>query len=162
MPERYLYDQWHALRPRDQVTMFVARTEGVATSALWVTRHEGVMTCRLVGWDASLPGHPNANEVLHWYAMLHGRDRGDHTFDFGGIDRDLGEALARGEAPDLDRYASTARFKLAFGGRAMLLPPTRFRVTVPLIGRVSEPLVHRALASERVDSLARRLRGGAA
>jgi lipid II:glycine glycyltransferase (peptidoglycan interpeptide bridge formation enzyme) len=131
----------------------------VCRSALWLTRFNGVTTYRFPGWDPDTPGHPNANERLHWEAIQSTRERGGHTYDFGGIPHDVAVHLLNGGDRDAADIDGPLRFKLGFGGSPVVFPGPRMLVTVPGITRAATPMVRRLLTSRRGHAALLKLRG---
>jgi peptidoglycan pentaglycine glycine transferase (the first glycine) len=152
--------QYEALAPTDRCVTFIARHGGMPVAGLWLTRFAGTITWKLSGWDATGAAPPNANEAVHWAVMRWARERGDRTYDLGGIDRQDAQTICSGGAlPEGPRHAR-GFFKLAFGGTPVLLPCARFILTHRFVDLTLGGAAQRALAMPAVMQLVKRMRNG--
>jgi hypothetical protein len=139
----------------------MARQHGVPVAGVWLTVFAGTATFKLAGWDADAGAPRNVNELLHWESMRVLRSRGARTYDLGGFDRGVADALAAGaEVPDGFRR-TPGYFKLGFGGERVRLPVARWAALgagAPIIA----PAARRVLAGRRIVPLLTRLRSGRA
>lgn len=155
-----LQAQYEALAPAGRCVTFIARHGGVPVAGLWLTRFAGTVTWKLSGWNASDAAPPNANEAVHWAMIRWARERGDRTYDLGGIDRRDAETICGGGVlPEGPRHAR-GFFKLAFGGTPVLLPCARFILTHRLVDLALGGAARRALVLPAAMRLVRRMRNG--
>jgi len=103
------------------------------------------------GWDETR-SEAHANTVLMADAMRHAQQQGCRWFDFVAMDRDLAEAVRRGD--ELPEGLTRRRdfFNLGFGGEPWLLPAPMIRLAGPVTG-----LGYGALTAGLWVSAARRL-----
>ena len=154
----YLKAQWQALAPSGHVTILLARYQGEAMAALWLSHFGDIVTFRLAGWNAAVAGPAHVNEALHWTAIQWARSVGARVYDFGGFDRDSAERVLNGRplAPDFEK--SHNFFKLGFNRLPTLLPKAHFLVANRIVNRVAHWLGPMLLQSPQARMIAQRLR----
>lgn len=121
LPLRFYERLWELYSPGTRVRLFVSEQEGRPVSAIFTLVHGDTLLYKMGGWSGEhSSAHPN--ELSHWHAMLWARDRGLRYYDLEGLSAAAAQAIAAGTAQrgDLD---GLARFKLGFGGEAVILPP---------------------------------------
>jgi lipid II:glycine glycyltransferase (peptidoglycan interpeptide bridge formation enzyme) len=107
-------------------------------------------------WSGRHPKlHPN--ELMHWYGMQWGHERGYHYFDFDGILESVARAkLAGEELPEEGRRGNTA-YKLGMGGDVTVFPRAYDRSFHPLFAWPTRVLAPRV--NPTGTTAIRRLRG---
>jgi lipid II:glycine glycyltransferase (peptidoglycan interpeptide bridge formation enzyme) len=153
----YLAAQWRALSDTHNVTILLARYQGDAVAALWLSMFSGAVTFRLAGWDKEAKAPSHVNEALHWNAIQWARSIGARYYDLGGFDRDCAERLLQGlsASPELQSHNL---FKLGFGGTPVLFSQAYFRLANQPLNWLARSLGTQVWRSRRMRKFAHRLR----
>ncbi len=126
---QYLEKQWEVFGPLDLLGIYVAEFEGIALSAATVVQFGDRAVFKLAGMSEDKNASKlRTSEFLHWGAMLDAKARGARYYDFGGFDREAALALERGEELSEEFRSGASQFKLGFGGAAVVLPESAWRV----------------------------------
>lgn len=112
---------WDILAPAGHVKIFFAELDGDPISALLAVAFGDTVVYKRGGWSGKY-GSYHPNEVLHWQVMNWAKNSGYSYYDFDGIDLSAARALLDGAVLSSENPASVTRFKLGFGGRAVILP----------------------------------------
>ena len=72
--------------------------------------------------DNGLHRSLNAPSLLHWKAMLYGKEHGCTWYDFGGIEMHIARAIMDDEPLSDTKAGRAASFKRSFGGQVVLRP----------------------------------------
>jgi lipid II:glycine glycyltransferase (peptidoglycan interpeptide bridge formation enzyme) len=156
----YLRAQWNALAASGAVRLMLAMHNGRPVAAKWLTRFGGVVTSRLAGWDAAASGKLHVNVALHWAAMQRARAAGATSYDFGGLERSLAEAVLAGATLPEDVHRTPQFFKLQFGAAPILHPQARFVILNPAVHFLFGRVVALLLRSRVAARAAKRFRNG--
>lgn len=151
----YLTEMWQRLAPLGRVSTFLADVEGETVAGILVTALGDTATYKRGAWDGR-HGNAHPNEVLHWEAMRWARDSGFAWYDFDGIEREVAETLMAGDDPG--ELETVTRFKLGFGGDAVLLPRSVTMVPSRLLRIGYRYALPRLLRIRRFKILLRNLR----
>jgi lipid II:glycine glycyltransferase (peptidoglycan interpeptide bridge formation enzyme) len=150
--------QWRHLCSAGHVAMMIARFEGTPIAGGWMSSFGGIVTTKLAGWDTR-PYQPKyVNDALNWESFQWARSVGADTFDLGGFDRRLAESILAGQPRPPDFMTSPSSNKASLGGDIVLLPTTRFKVLMPLVGRPAGVLANRMLTHDRMADIVARFR----
>jgi peptidoglycan pentaglycine glycine transferase (the first glycine) len=142
--ERPLYGMWDVLAPDEHICLFFAEYEGNVVAARVNIAFGDVMLAKYLV-DDGCHRKLNAPSLLHWKAMLWGKEHGYAWYDFAGIKPYIAKAIMEGVSIPDDSAGRRARFKSSFGGELYLRPsaydlsfvwPRRFTVQfIPLMLR---------------------------
>lgn len=155
MSEDYLTELWERFAPSDRVSIFLASVEGETVAGILITVSGDTAIYKRGAWNGR-HGNSHPNEVLHWEAMKWARQRGLHWYDFDGIERNVAETLVTGK--DVGDLESVTRFKLGFGGDAVLLPLSLTLVPNRLLRAGYRHVLPPLLRIRRVKNLVKELR----
>ncbi|MBX3748156.1 MAG: GNAT family N-acetyltransferase [Verrucomicrobiae bacterium] len=139
---------WEGFHPQGRIHVpFVERRGRKVAGGLCFCFRDRV-TFWKKGWDPE-GGGSTVNFVLTAEVIRWAAERGYRWLDFATLDRDIAQAMARGEEPPEDLTDRRDFFNLSFGGQAHLLPGPMIRLANPVAAlgyrlATSGPLLRRA------------------
>ncbi len=160
LPAAYLRTMYTELAAVGGVALFVAEVHDRPVATELYTICGGTVRSRLTGLDRTGDAAKlSVAGALTWTAMQWAKERGQHWFDFGGLDQDTLQGLLVDGAHDIETWPSAERFKLQFGGAAFRYPPAVELIRSPLL-RHGYDLARRSTRGRRLLAVAARaLRG---
>lgn len=128
----YYSEVWRTLSPPGHVKLFLAEVDGEAVSSLLAIPFGDTVTYWRGAWSGRL-GNVHPNEALQWAAITWAKSHGYRRYDFEGIDKNVAEAIARGEQGPKSRIHPLTSYKLGFGGHVALYPGLYNYMPNPLV-----------------------------
>jgi lipid II:glycine glycyltransferase (peptidoglycan interpeptide bridge formation enzyme) len=117
----YYHSLWTIFSSEARACLLVAEKDSDALAAMMIILFGDVAYPLFVG-DSGSHSELNAQSLLHWKAMLWGKERGCAWYDFGGIDVSIARAIMNGEPIEETRAGRITRFKMSFGSQVILRP----------------------------------------
>lgn len=151
---------WRHLEPSRHIMLFLAEYRGEVLSGLLAIPFGDTVMMKMFGWSGSKKWL-RPNELLVWKAIEWSKEEGFIYFDLDGIHISAALALLSGACLPEPVKSSGTRFKLGFGGSAVLLPATYEYISNRAMRALSRklfpehgnrdlsPMLHRVL-SERI------------
>jgi len=145
-PANYYETMWRVFGESGRSCLLLAELDDRVLASTLLIGFGHTATYKMGGWTGEA-SKVRPNEAIHFAGMRWAKEAGYRFYDFDGIDKQVGLALARGrEMPDAGRRG-VAHFKLGFGGRVALMPTALDISPNPAL----RPAV--ALIAPRVDRL---------
>jgi lipid II:glycine glycyltransferase (peptidoglycan interpeptide bridge formation enzyme) len=121
-PRAYYAQAWRSFASRGCGRLLVAEHLGQPLSAILLVTHGDTCEYLYGGWNRERPDlHPN--EFLQWSGMQWAREQGFRWYDLGNMDSRVARRMLAGERVPTDAAIGQTRYKLGFGGQAILNPP---------------------------------------
>lgn len=130
--EEYFSWMWRVLNHHGYMKLFMAEYQGEVVSAMVAIPFGDTVFYKRGAWSGR-HGKYRPNEVMHWVALQWAKSQGYRYYDFDGIDPDAAQALLQGDPLPNSATETVTRFKVGFGGQAMLVPRTYDYIYNPLL-----------------------------
>ncbi len=131
-PSSYFVNMWDTLSASGNIALFVAEHSGVPVSALLVILFKDRVIAKTLAWSG-YESSRRPNDAVFWAAIEWAKATGYRLFDFGGVDRTVGEAVQAGDGLSEAIVHSPWFFKLKYGGRLVLSPVTYISLLNPVL-----------------------------
>jgi len=118
---KYRQNVWSIFSPSDHSCLLLAEYEGEPLSATMVLAFGDVLFSIIIV-DGGHRRDLNAQSLLHWKAMLWGKEKGCAWYDFGGISKSITSNMVNDEPFPETRAGGLARYKMSFGSQLILRP----------------------------------------
>jgi lipid II:glycine glycyltransferase (peptidoglycan interpeptide bridge formation enzyme) len=142
----FLHELWKTFAPGGHLKLFMAEHDNEVLSTILVF----VMGHWARAWKVGTSGRcPKArpNELMWWEAIKWAKANGCRFFDFVGFDTGNARAILEGRAIPENERCGMSDFKLGFGGRVMLFPPSYCHFGNPMVR-----LLYRSIGASLLDS----------
>lgn len=120
-PADYFESLWSIFASREKACLLVAEYEGEALAARMNVAFGDVVFASFVADSGNLV-ELNAQSLMHWKAMLWGKERGCSWYDLGGIDKEVEGYVINGLPIPETAPGRRAKFKLSFGSQVVVRP----------------------------------------
>lgn len=148
----YYATLWRALSPRGHIELFVAEYWGEPVVAQLVIPFGTVCRHMERVWSGGYVDL-RLSERIEWDVIRWAKSQGYRFTDFEGIEPELAEAILSGKGPiDQPKY-SASMFKLRFGGKVVVDPPSYDYVYNPVLRFAYRCIPVRVLRSDRIRRL---------
>lgn len=119
--QNFRHNVWSIFGPGDHSCLLLAEYQEQTLAAMIVISFGDVVFALFIG-DSGCHKDLNAHSVLHWKAMLWGKERNCAWYDFGGISVATATAIIKNEPIPDTRSGRLDRFKMSFGSQVLLRP----------------------------------------
>jgi lipid II:glycine glycyltransferase (peptidoglycan interpeptide bridge formation enzyme) len=142
----FLRQLWETFAPGGYLKLFLAERDHEVLSSLLVFAMGHWARAWRVGSSGRFSEvHPN--ELVYWEAIKWAKANGCRYFDFAGFDTGNARAILEGRAIPEGERCGMSDFKLGFGGRVMLFPPSYCYFGNPMVR-----LLYRSIGAPLLDS----------
>ncbi|MDX1748403.1 MAG: GNAT family N-acetyltransferase, partial [Halobacteriales archaeon] len=153
----HLEDLYETLGPMCRI--FLAEHDGRPIAGMLAIAFGDTVVYKRGAWSGQ-GGKLRPNEAMHWEAIRWAIGEGYSRYDFDGIELDAAQAALAGEKLPRSAVNSVSRFKLGFGGDAVLLPEASVHVPNRLLRFGHDHVYSRISGLGPVKRLVKRMRVG--
>jgi lipid II:glycine glycyltransferase (peptidoglycan interpeptide bridge formation enzyme) len=128
----FLRELWKTFAPRGYLKLFMAERDHEVLTTLLVFAMGHWARAWRVGWSGRC-SEARPNELIYWEAIKWAKANGCRFFDIVGFNTGNARAILEGRAIPEGERCSMSDFKLGFGGRVMLFPPSHCYFGNPMV-----------------------------